>query len=450
MNHTNKNTNLATIAIVGAPNAGKSSLFNRLVRRRKSIVEATPGITRNRLEAIISIDDNVQVRLIDTGGITVNSKEKIDELVYKQVDLSIKEADAILFICDARLGPTSVDYHAASLLRKSAKKVFLLANKIDDKKMDHLIYDLYQLGMGQPYPVSAASNYGVKAFLKELGKYLAQERKASPLKLKEKASQKEKVIVTIAGRPNVGKSSFVNALLKEDIFLVEDKGGTTRDSADIDFEYKDKTFALVDTAGMKHKRKLKETVEIFSIARSKDSIRKAEVVLVMLDARDGLCVDDIKIIEYVEEYGKPCAILVNKWDLMKGINRQDYEKEIKDRVRFLEWMPIIFTSCVTKSNIFDALELAATLKERANKTIQTPELNKLLEQLQHAHKHPMSKGRNINIFYATQTQGSPQTFIIFSNYPKLIMPSYLSFLEKNIRSYFDLLGVPIRFKLRQR
>lgn len=438
-----KPSSLPVIAIVGSPNVGKSSLFNRLIGRRKAIVEPTAGVTRNRLSANLSIQDK-NVKLIDTGGIKTHAREKIDQLVYEQVKLTLDEADIILFITDIRTGATPVDYHITSLLRKSSKKVFLVVNKVDNKRLEEGVYDFYQLGIGQPYPISALSGHGTELLLEDLSKSLIFKKEP------KRQLPKEEITVAIVGRANVGKSSFINALFKKDVVLVDERGGTTRDAVDIYFEYADKAFILVDTAGMKHKRKLRKTVEVFSIARSKESIRRAEVALVMLDSAEGLCVDDIKIIEYVIKCGKPCAVIVNKWDLAKDIKQQDYEKALKARLKLLEWIPIIFTSCITGENLLNIIELASMLKERANTKIRTSELNKLLQEMQAAQRHPLVENKKINIYYATQTQIAPPTFTLFSNYPKLIKSNYLNFLENNIRPHFGFFGVPIRFKLKER
>jgi GTPase len=442
----NKPQDLPIIAIVGSPNAGKSSLFNRLIKKRKAIVEPVPGVTRNRLSATLSIE-NKDVTLLDTGGIKTHLQERIDKLVYKQVALTLEEADIILFVTDARVGVTPLDHHITSLLRKSSKRIYLVVNKVDNKKIEESVYDFYELGIQRLYPVCAASGYGIDSLLKDINKFLLTYQK----KPKDKQpGGKQRTTVAIAGRPNVGKSSFINALFKKDVVIVDETPGTTRDSVDIHFEYQDKAFILVDTAGMRHKKKLKHTVEIFSIARSKESVRRAQVVLVVLDAAEGLRTDDIKIIEYVTKYGKPCVVLVNKWDLAQGITQQDYETALKERLNLLEWIPIIFTSCVTGKNLLEALKLACLLKDAANKKIKTSQLNALLERLKKTKRHPMVENKNVNIYYATQTETAPVTFTLFSNHPKLIKQDYLNFIEKNIRSNFGLFGVPIRFKLKER
>lgn len=445
MNPSNASS-MPTIAIVGSPNVGKSSLFNRLVRKRKAIVESMPGITRNRSYAEIVLQGE-SVKIVDTGGIKTHLKERIDELVYEQTELTLKEADAILFVCDIKAGATPIDYHVTSLLRKSSKKIFLVINKVDNKKIEESVYDFYRLKIGEPYPVSAISGYGIERLLKDVGAFLAGIEKKN---LVGQAPAEERITVAIAGRPNVGKSSFINALLKRNEVIVDDKAGTTRDSIDINFEYAGKAFTLVDTAGVKHKRKLKETVDVFSIARTKEAIKKAEVVLVMLDAKDALCVDDKKIIEYVIKTAKPCGVLVNKWDLIRGTSQQEYALALKEEFKLLDWIPFIFTSCLTKLNVSRALELAAMLKEKANEVIQTAELNKLLQQARSAQQHPLSGKKKVNVYYATQTQTAPQTFTLFCNYPELMQSGYLNFLENRIRSHFELFGVPIKLKLRER
>ncbi|UCH12258.1 MAG: ribosome biogenesis GTPase Der [Candidatus Omnitrophota bacterium] len=441
-----KVSSVPVIAIVGSPNAGKSSLFNRLTGKRKAIVEPTPGVTRNRLSADLSIHGK-NVKVIDTGGIKARLKEKIDQLVYQQVELSLDEADIILFVTDVRTGATPIDYHITSLLRKSSKKVFLLVNKVDNKRLEEGVYDFYQLGLGEPYPISALQGYGLELLLEDISKSLFVHKKEYP---EEERLPKEEITAAIVGRPNVGKSTFINALFKKDVVIVDETPGTTRDAVDVHFEYADKAFILVDTAGIKHKRKLRKPVEIFSIARSKESIRRAEVALVMLDAAEGLCADDIKIIEYVIKCGKPCAIIVNKWDLAKGSKHSDYETALKERLKLLEWIPILFISCLKGKNLLNVIELASMLKRRANISIRTAELNRLLKDIQSAKRHPLVENKKINIFYGTQTQIAPPAFTLFSNYPKLIKSDYLNFLENNIRSQFGLFGVPIRFKLRER
>ncbi|MBN1404992.1 MAG: ribosome biogenesis GTPase Der [Candidatus Omnitrophica bacterium] len=432
---------LPTIVIVGSQNVGKSSLFNRLIRKRKSIVESTPGVTRNRVNAELIIG-NKKIMLIDTGGLKSGTKEVIEQFVYQQVRLTLDEADIIFFVCDAKRGITSSDYNVVSLLRKSSKKVFLVVNKTDNKQIESETYDFYKLGIGKPYPISALSGYGIEGLLKDVVKILPEIPKS-------KQPPKQKITVAIVGRQNVGKSSFINAVLNQQAVIVDKTPGTTTDAVDIYFEYKDNIFILVDTAGMKHKKKLRKTIDVFSIARSKETIRNAQIVLIMLDAQQGLCVDDIKIIEYVAKNFKPFAVLVNKWDLITHVQQYDYMEALKERLKMLGWVCVIFISCLTKRNITQALDMVPELHERSHKTIKTSQLNKVLEEIQRVKAHPLVHRKKVHVYYGLQTRVSPQEFMLFCNYPELLRQDYLHYIENSIRQHFDLSGVPIRLKLKE-
>ncbi|MFH0732656.1 MAG: ribosome biogenesis GTPase Der [Candidatus Omnitrophota bacterium] len=442
----NNNQSTPTIAIVGSPNVGKSSLFNRIIGKRKAIVESKAGVTRNRSSAQIVIK-GVSIKLIDTGGIKTQPKEEIDKMVFGQIKQTINMADIIFFVCDVRMGATPADYYMTTLLRESSKKVYLIVNKVDNTNLEQGAVDFYQLGIGQPYAVSANTGFGIAQLLKDAIKPLQQKKKEG---LVDNPKPVQGLSVAIVGRPNVGKSSFINSLFKQDIVLVHHTAGTTRDSFDINFEYNGKHFILVDTAGMKHTRKIKDPIEIFSVARSKNSIRKADVALIMLSAAEGLCNDDIKIIEYVIEYGKPCCVVVNKWDLADNVTQKEYETALKERLKLLEWVPIVFISCLTGRNLFQALSIAVSLKEKSDMPIKTTELNKLLQRIQASQRHPLVLVNQVKIYYATQTQTSPQTFTLFCKNHNMVKPHYLNFLANNIRSHFGLLGVPIRFELKEK
>lgn len=469
MSHT-EYKNLPKIAIIGRSNVGKSSIFNRILKRRKAIVEPTSCVTRDRLYAHIRLDvprpfdvadgkeqkgrGEVDFVLIDTGGIVPKPKERIAHLVYKQSREAIDEADAIIFTCDVSSGITYQDEHIASLLKRSNKRAFLVVNKVDGFKFKNDVFEFYRLGLGKPYGVSALHNKGFGELYQDIIGYISGIKKYQAKEDLARASLKMRGLLTAAikiavvGRPNVGKSSFINCFINQERLLVDETPGTTRDSVDIHIKRENKLLTIVDTAGIRHKKKIKETVEMFSLARAKQSIRRCDVALVMVEATAGLFRDDIAIIDYVIKEGRCCVLLVNKSDLIKGLDIEDYKRALRIRFKPLEWMPVIFTSCKEKKNIVKAIDTACEVAKKSKLTIPTPQINELLEGLQHIKAHPSYGKTRPRIYYATQIETSPPKLLLFVTEPKHIKKEYLRFIEHRFRRRFGLDGVPIIFQLR--
>ncbi|MFC1808088.1 ribosome biogenesis GTPase Der [Candidatus Omnitrophota bacterium] len=439
--------NITKIAIIGRPNVGKSSLFNKLLRDRKAIVESVSGVTRDRLYSLATIGSERFV-IIDTGGIVSETNEKIAKLVYTQSKEAIAESDAIIFVCDAKAGLTYQDEHISSLIKASKKRVILAVNKVDSQKLESDIYDFCSLGIGEPLAVSVLHSRGIDRLRDNIEDVLlAVSEEVGPRKI---SRQQPAVKIAIAGRPNVGKSSFVNCLLKEDRLLVNDLPGTTRDSVDVSIRRDSDIIVLVDTAGIKHKRKIKETVDMFSLARTKQSVRRADITIVMIDATSDLCRDDIAVIDYVLKSGKACMLLVNKRDLVKDLDVAAFKQKLYDRFKPLEWIPIIFTSCTMRKNIIRAIDESRKIVKRSKSLIKTPKLNSLLEKLQLQQAHPSSKGARPKIFYATQVETGPPKFLLFCSNPSRIKADYLRYIEKNIRKSFNFDGVPIELAFKDK
>lgn len=440
-----QNKYLPKIAIVGKPNAGKSSLFNAFVKRRKAIVEKTSGVTRDKLYADVQIGSN-KVMLIDTGGMVEKPDDKIGSLVYGKSNEAIKESDAVMLVCDVITGLTYQDEHIADIIKRSKKRVFLVINKVDNKNLDSDVFDFYKLGLGTPHAVSVKQKRYDENFNQSLHNFLSSLKICS----KKETSISDITKIAIVGRPNVGKSSFVNCILNEERLIVDDSPGTTRDSIDVYIKRDNRHMVLIDTAGMRHKKRLKEVVEIFSMARAKESIRKADAVIVIIDVNTGLCKDDILVLNYVIEQGKALIILVNKIDLIEKLDTKDYIEELKYKHSDLMWIPILFTSILDKKNIIRAIDIISEAVKRSRALIQTSKLNNLIERLQEFRPHPIKGRKRPKIFYSTQIEISPPKFVLFVAEPADISKNYLRYIEKNFRKTFHLEGVPIRFELRKR
>lgn len=431
------------VAVVGRPNVGKSTLFNAVINKRISIVEDIPGVTRDR----IYFDAewlNHQFTMIDTGGIEfVNAEShQISKMMRFQAQLAIEEADVILFVVDGKQGIVAADEEVATLLRASGKPVILVVNKIDSVNQEANIYEFYNLGMGDPIGISAKN-------LMNLGDLLDQVVSYFPATAGN--DEEDDVInVCFIGRPNVGKSSLTNALLGQDRVIVSDVAGTTRDSIDTHWQQGEQKFTLIDTAGMRRKSKVDAPIERYSIVRSLRAVDRSDIVVLVLDATDGVTEQDKKIAGYAHEAGKGLIIVVNKWDLIEKDNKttNTFTEDIYDELGFLQYAPILFVSALTKQRIHRLADLLVFVSEQQHRRVSTSVLNQVLSDAQSVNPAPSRNGRLPKLYYMTQASVKPPTFIIFVNDPSLIHFSYLRFLENRLRDSFGFQGTPIHLILR--
>ncbi len=432
-----------TLAIVGRPNVGKSTLFNRLTESKEAIVESVSGVTRDRIYGK-SDWNGIDFTVIDTGGFVQGSDDIFEEEIKKQVLFAIDEADVIVFMVDARAGISPLDEDVATLLRRSGKQVFLVANKTDTPNQSHAVGEFYALGLGEVFPVSAENGNGTGDLLDEVVKNFDKT-------VDEYDSNVPRVAVI--GRPNVGKSSLINTLLGDDRNIVTPIAGTTRDSIYTPFKGFGHEFMLVDTAGLRKKGKVYEDIEFYSTLRTIRAIEKSDVCIVMLDAKQGIDKQDVSIFHLAEKNRKGIVVVVNKWDLIeKSSNTHlEFEKEIRRRFAPFNDVPIVFTSVHEKQRIFKAMNFAEEVFLKRGKRISTSKLNDLLLPVIEQNPHPMaSRGRYIKIKYVTQLKtGSPQ-FVFFCNLPEEVKDPYKRFLENQIRKNFDFTGVPIQLFFRQK
>ena len=431
------------VAIVGRPNVGKSTLFNRLVGARKAIVEDIPGVTRDRLYDVTDWAGREFV-IIDTGGIRFDEGDIFAREIKMQAQLAIEEADVIMLVLDTQEGITPEDEQVANLLRRSQKPVVLAANKVEnfDRQMEY--FEFYNLGLGDPIPVSAMHGRNINELLDAVVAKFAPTR--------EYLEDAEATKIAIVGRPNVGKSSLVNALLGEERVIVSDTPGTTRDAIDTPFEYEGNRYILIDTAGIRKKSRITEATERYSVIRSLKSIERADVVLIMLDASEGVLEQDQRIAGYVHEQGKASVIIVNKWDLIEkdGQTMNKFDKDIREELKFLAYCPILYVSALTRKRIFKILELVDFVSDQHNRRVQTSELNQVVNEAMLLNPLPGGGGRKIKIYYAAQVQTAPPTFVFFANHPEKVHFSYLRYLDNALRKNFGFEGTPIRLIVRKR
>ncbi|MCA1054651.1 ribosome biogenesis GTPase Der [Rossellomorea aquimaris] len=430
------------VAIVGRPNVGKSTIFNRIVGERISIVEDVPGVTRDRIYSSaewLTHDFNI----IDTGGIELGNEPFLDQ-IRQQAEIAIDEADVIIFLTNGREGVTAADEIVAKILYRSNKPVVLGVNKIDNPEMREMVYDFYSLGFGEPFPISGSHGLGLGDLLDEAAKHFNKKN--------EEEYGEEVIKFSLIGRPNVGKSSLVNALLGEDRVIVSNVAGTTRDAIDSSYTYDGQEYVIIDTAGMRKKGKVYETTEKYSVLRALRAIERSDVVLVVIDGEEGIIEQDKKIAGYAHDAGRAVVIVVNKWDAVekdeKTMNK--WEQNIRDHFQFLDYAPIIFLSAKTKKRIHTLLPVINTASENHAMRVQSSVLNEVVMDAVAMNPTPTDNGKRLRIYYATQVAVKPPTFVVFVNDPELMHFSYERFLENRIRDAFGFEGTPIRIIARAR
>ncbi len=432
------------VAVVGRPNVGKSTLFNKLVGRRLAIVEDEPGVTRDRLCANAEWC-GCEFLLIDTGGMEPASDDGLLRRMREQAQIAIDMADAILFITDLRCGVTATDADIAPLLLRSGKPVFLVVNKADSPGAIPLeLYDFYTLGMGDPYPVSSVHGHGTGDLLDEVVKCLPQADEAD--------DDDERIPVAVIGRPNVGKSSLVNYLLGEERMIVADEAGTTRDAVDSDVDNECGSFTFIDTAGLRRRSKVEDGVERYSVVRSLAAVERARVAVILIDATVGFTEQDSKVAGFAHEAGKACIIVVNKWDAVEKDEKtmDEQRKKLENDFSFMSYAPIIFISAKTGQRVTKLLELIRYVDNQNAMRITTGKLNSLLADATARVQPPTDRGKRLKIYYITQVSTRPPTFAFFVNNRELFHFSYKRYLENQIRGVFGLEGTPIRILERER
>ena len=433
------------VAIVGRPNVGKSTFVNRLVGARKSIVDDTPGVTRDRIYFDVSWCGK-EFTVIDTGGIIPSDEDEIMKNIFAQVELALDEANNIIFMVDAKDGISPIDIEIANYLRRSHKPIFLTANKVDSIDKQVLAYDFYQLALGEPHIISALHGSGGVGDL--LDKIV--EDMEDDLSINE---DEKSIKIAIVGRPNAGKSSIVNALLNENRLIVSDISGTTRDSINSKLKFENEEYTIIDTAGIRKKSKVDYGVEKFAVDRSIRAIRDCDIAILVIDATIGLTDQDKKISQIIVESGKGIILAINKWDIVENKDAYStvkYSKKIESEAPFLNFVPKIFISALTKQRINTIFIEAKKVYEQYKKRISTSLLNKIINEAYVINPPSSFKGKRLKIYYSTQVCDSPPTFVIFINDKKLVKDSYKRYLENQLRETFGFYGVPFRISFRER
>jgi GTP-binding protein len=430
------------VAIVGRPNVGKSTLFNRLTETKQAIVDEISGVTRDRLYGIADWAGK-EFSVIDTGGYILNSDDVFEEEIRKQVDIAMEEANLVLFVVDVESGITDMDDTVAQILRKSNKNVLLVVNKVDNNKRILDANEFYKFGLGDPICISSINGSGTGELLDQVVSYIEKEDIEGKLDIPK---------YTVVGRPNVGKSSLINALIGEERNIVTPISGTTRDSIYTRYNKFNQDFYLVDTAGIRKKGKVTENLEFYSILRSIRSIEKADVCLLLIDATQGMEAQDLNIIRLIQKNNKGLVILVNKWDLIeKETNTsKDYTKKVKEKMSPFVDVPIIFTSVITKQRIHKVLEEAKQVYENRRKKITTSKLNEVMQAVIAAYPPPSIKGKFVKIKYITQLNTFYPSFAFFCNLPQYVKDPYKRYLENKLRENFDFTGSPIQIYMRKK
>lgn len=435
--------NRPIVAVVGRPNVGKSTLFNKLAGQRISIVEDTPGVTRDRIFAEVEWL-NKYFTLIDTGGIEKDNGDIILSQMRNQAMLAVDMAHIIIFVVDGKSGLTAADKEVAQILRKTNKPVLLAVNKIDSMKQMDNVYDFYELGLGVPYPISSANSMG-------LGDLLDEVVEQFPEGLNTEYDE-DIIRVAITGKPNAGKSSILNNILGENRVIVSPIAGTTRDAIDTYFEKDGQQYLLIDTAGIRRKSKVYERVEKFSVIRSMSAVERADVVLIVIDATEGVTEQDTKVAGIAHDEGKGCIFIVNKWDLIEKDNKTlgNYTKEIREKFPFMMYAPVLFVSALTNKRMEKVLETVDRIAAEHSKRVTTSALNDVIGEAVMLNQPPSDKGKRLKIYYGSQTGTKPPKFTLFINDKKLTHFSYQRYLENKIRENFGFEGTSIQFEYREK
>lgn len=428
------------VAIVGRPNVGKSTFFNKVVGRKISITEDRPGVTRDRLYADAEWRGK-NFSLVDTGGIELKSDDTMWKEIKKQAEVAIETAQVILFFVDGKEGLTTSDYDVADMLRRSKKPVILVVNKIDEYSEDK-IFEFYSLGLGEPFPVSSEHSTGIGDVLDEAVSWFE----------KYDNEEDDSIKIAVVGKPNAGKSSLVNKLLGFERSIVTDIAGTTRDAIDTKFSYDGKNYTIIDTAGIRKKSKVEDDVEYYSVMRAFDAVRRADVCLLVVDSTEGLTEQDTKIIGYVHEQGKPSVVVMNKWDLVEKdthtINR--FEDKLKEDLKFMDYFKSIYVSAKTGQRTERIMSAVDEVYANAHRRIATGTLNDLISDTVRANEPPSYNGRRLKVYYSSQVSIAPPTFVLFVNSTDLLHFSYERFLENTLRKCFNFQGTPIKILTREK
>lgn len=431
------------VAIVGRPNTGKSTFFNKICGKRISIVDDLPGVTRDRIYADAEWCGHA-FTMVDTGGLDVKSDDTFQKSIKTQAQIAIDLAEVIVFIVDGMAGLVPADYEVAELLRKAKKPVVLVVNKLDKFEVEKT-YDFYQLGLGEPYPISCAQSKGLGEVLDAIVNSFSFKVEADALD--------EAIKIAVVGRPNAGKSSIVNRILGEDRVLVSNVAGTTRDAIDTDFRYNGKKYTIIDTAGMRRQRSvLKESVEGYSVIRAMEAIKRADVVLIVFDASEEISEQDVRIAGYVHEENKPSIVVMNKWDLVEkdGNTINNYQKMLEDKLSFMSYFKPLYLSALTGKRLEKIMPTVNEVHENSTRRITTGTLNEIIQKAILSQEPPTKKGKKLKIMYATQAETNPPTFVIFVNDATLVHFSYERFLENRLRDAVNFEGTPIKLVFKNR